>query len=136
MATSSAISPRALLVVAAGGIAGSLLRWAFSLWIPSSGFPLSTLLVNYIGSGILMAVVVFANHHPAAKWWWRPALGSGFCGGFTTYSAFAVKVEQYLQANRYGAAIGYMTASIIGTYLIIIAIHKMANQSLQRAGHV
>lgn len=122
-------------MVALGGIAGSLLRWACSIWIPSKSFPLSTLLVNYLGAGILMAIVVFANHHPGAKWWWRPLLGSGFCGGFTTYSAFAVKVEQYLSANNAPAAIGYMAASLFGTYLIVVSVHSISLRWLQRAGH-
>ena len=124
-----------ILFVALGGIAGSLLRWAFSLWLPNTGFPFGTLLVNYLGAGILMGLVVFANHHPAIKWWWRPLLGSGFCGGFTTYSAFAVKVESYIQAKDFHAAIGYMAASILGTYLIVIAIHNLSMHWLKKAGH-
>ena len=112
-------------VVALGGIAGSLFRWLMSLAIVEHGFPWATLLDNYIGSGLLMALVVYSNQHPSPKWWWRPALGSGFCGGFTTYSAFAVKVDEYMRGQEYFAAGAYIAASVVGTYVVVVTVHKI-----------
>lgn len=117
-------------VVALGGIAGSLLRWLMSLAIVDHGFPWATLLDNYIGSGLLMALVVYSNNHPSPKWWWRPALGAGFCGGFTTYSAFAVKVDEYMRAHNYFAATSYISASVVGTYFVVVTVHKLMNTRL------
>lgn len=112
------------MVVALGGIIGSLARWAVSLGIHEDGFPWATLLVNYMGVAFLMAIVVYSNNHPSPKWWWRPALGSGFCGGFTTYSAFAVQVQRYLTENNFSGAIAYITVSIVGSYIIAVSVHK------------
>ena len=103
-----------------------------SLMIVEHTFPWATLLDNYIGSGLLMALVVYANQHKAPRWWWRPALGSGFCGGFTTYSAFAVKVDEYMRAHNYFAATLYMAASVIGTYIIVVTVHKFMTQRVIR----
>ncbi len=124
------INTKSLGVVALGGIAGSLTRWAISLLIVEHGFPWATLLDNYIGSGLLMAIVVYVNHHQSPRWWWRPALGSGFCGGFTTYSAFAVKVDEYMRAHDYLAATLYIGASVIGTYVIVVTVHKVMTKKL------
>ena len=83
--------------------------------------------MNYLGTGLLMWLIVYSNKHPSPKWWWRPALGTGFCGGFTTYSAFAVQVEEYFSHNNAGGAIAYVTASIVGSYIIAVYVHKAAS---------
>ena len=62
--------------VAIGGVVGSLARWLVSLGIVDHGFPWATLLVNYVGSVILTALVLYTKHHKSHKWWWRPALGT------------------------------------------------------------
>ncbi len=103
-----------------------------ALALNEHGFPWATLLDNYIGSGLLMALVVYINHHQAPRWWWRPALGSGFCGGFTTYSAFAVKVDEYMRSHNYLGATLYMGASVIGTYVIVVSVHKAMTKRVSR----
>ena len=110
--------------MAFGGIVGSLSRWAVSLGIVDHGFPWATLLVNYLGSVILMALLLYVKHHKSPRWWWRPALGAGFCGGFTTYSAFALKVDQYIAHNNFAAAMEYTLASILGTYILVYATNE------------
>jgi CrcB protein len=102
------------------------------LLIVDHGFPWATLIVNYIGSGFLMALVVYVNHHQSPQWWWRPALGAGFCGGFTTYSAFAVKIDQYLNAANYLSAILYVAASIVGTYVVVVSVHKIMTKRVSQ----
>jgi CrcB protein len=101
-----------------------------SLAIVDHGFPWATLLDNYIGSGLLMALVVYSNNHASPKWWWRPALGAGFCGGFTTYSAFAIKVDEYMRVHNYFAATSYIAASVVGTYFVVVSVHKLMSKRL------
>jgi len=107
-------------MVAAGGIAGSLARWLLSLLIPTphDGFPWATLITNYVGSILLAIVIVFVTHHEAPRWWWRPLFGTGFCGGFTTYSAFALQVDQLINDGRVVIALSYVVASLVGGFAI------------------
>jgi len=111
--------------VASGGVIGSLARWLVSLGIVDHGFPWATLLVNYVGSVILAALVLYAKHHKSHKWWWRPAIGTGFCGGFTTYSAFALKIDQYLSNGNIHSVLTYSLASLVGTYILVFATNEM-----------
>ena len=111
--------------VASGGVIGSLARWLVSLGIVDHGFPWATLLVNYVGSVILTALVLYAKHHKSHKWWWRPAIGTGFCGGFTTYSAFALKIDQYLSNGNIHSVLTYSLASLVGTYILVFATNEM-----------
>ena len=117
-------------VVALGGIAGSLARWVISLAMDEKGFPWATLTVNYIGSVILITVLLYAKHHKDKRWWWRPALGSGFCGGFTTYSTFALKVDRYFAVHDYTSALSYAAASLIGTYILVLITHELLKKKL------
>jgi len=110
---------KTLSVVSLGGIVGSLSRWGVSLLIVDHGFPWATLLVNYLGAVLLTAIVLYIGQHKSPRWWWRPALGTGFCGGFTTYSAFAVKIDQYINTQNYHTIVTYALASIIGTFILV-----------------
>ncbi len=111
---------KSLGVIAVGGMVGSLARWAIAGAMDESSFPWATLLVNYLGAVLLALLIVYMEEHPALKWWWQPLLGTGFCGGFTTYSAFAVEVDGYLTTGQSGKALAYIVASLAGTYLLVV----------------
>ncbi len=98
--------------------------------MPDRGFPWATLLVNYIGSVLLAILLIVIKTHKSPQWWWRPALGAGFCGGFTTYSAFAVKMDQYFNDGKINSAIAYALASLVGTYLLIFAVNEIYRTKL------
>ena len=110
--------------VALGGIIGSLARWVISLAVPNHLFAWGTLTVNYLGSVILTALVVYVKHHPNPSWWWRPAIGTGFCGGFTTYSAFALKLDQYIGAKNIHSLLEYALASLIGSFILVYVTYE------------
>ena len=124
---------KTLSVVSLGGIVGSLSRWGISLVIVDPSFPWATLLVNYVGSVLLTIVVLYSKQHESPKWWWRPALGTGFCGGFTTYSAFAVKIDQYINNHDYTSLVTYALASLIGTFILVLATSEVLDRRWSKA---
>lgn len=75
------------LLVALGAALGAPLRYAVAVTLDGRlGFPSGTLLVNLVGSGLFG---VFAALSLGEAAW--ALLGTGFCGAFTTFSAFAVQ---------------------------------------------
>ena len=98
------------LLVFIGGAAGAVCRFAISIQmkrIISVEFPLSTFLINLIGSfllGLLLAV------HTGGSL--QLLLGTGFLGGFTTFSTFQVEnVTLYLKRNYRTLAL-YLAMSV------------------------
>jgi fluoride exporter len=85
---------RELLAVIVGGMLGTGLRFAIDSLLPHdpTGFPVSTLIVNVVGSLVLAYLV--ARVWPVAKPWLRAGLGAGMLGSFTTFSALAVSLVQ------------------------------------------
>lgn len=83
------------LLVALGALVGAPLR--FVLVRLDAEFPTGMLLVNVLGSGLFG---LFAALSPGEAWW--ALLGTGFCGGFTSFSTFALQSVQ--RGLRGGAA--------------------------------
>lgn len=109
---------KTLLIVGFGGAIGSIFRyltnWFVSKYFQSS-FPISTLLVNVLGS-LLIGVLIgyfgkyFPENHPL-----KLLLIVGFCGGFTTFSSFALENYNLLQNNQQITTYLYMATTIILT---------------------
>ncbi|NNE73276.1 MAG: fluoride efflux transporter CrcB [Acidimicrobiales bacterium] len=102
-----------LLWIMLGGMAGASLRW----WVrdvvdTAGGFPTGTFLVNIIGS-FLIGVVL---HHRELTSSHRAAIGTGFCGGLTTFSTFAVELAEFRRADDLALGVGYLLASLVAAY--------------------
>jgi CrcB protein len=104
------------VAAALGGALGALGRWGVAEALPHGpgSWPWATLLVNLTGClvlGLLLGAV-FARRPDSA--WLRPFLGTGVCGGYTTFSAFAVESVQLTDAGRPGIAAGYALVTVVG----------------------
>lgn len=79
-----------VLLVALGAAMGAPLRfWVGHHLDHHDGFPAGTLLVNVVGSTLLGALTALSLSGSLLA-----LLGVGFCGGLTTYSAFAVRTHE------------------------------------------
>jgi fluoride exporter len=115
-----------LLVAVAGGV-GAVARFVLDGLIRSrvtSLVPAGTLVINVSGSLLLGLVtgVVLAGAEPAD---FRVVLGTGFLGGYTTFSTAMIETVRLLQQRRWVAAgvngIGMMLlglgAAVLGVFL-------------------
>lgn len=111
-----------VLVVATGGAIGSVLRFGVQKWLNLS-FPFGTLSVNLIGcffAGWLMAMFI-KGMNPQAYLFFM----TGFCGGFTTFSAFSSESVQLLLIDRWIAFCLYVILSVAGGLLATILAYKL-----------
>ena len=113
----AALRPAAIGLVLAGGAVGTAAREAVVLLVPSiGGLPLAILLINLAGAFVLGALLEALQRRgpdEGRRRLLRLALGTGFCGGFTTYSTLAVGVAVPLTTGAGGLAVGYGLGSVL-----------------------
>ncbi len=107
-------SVQGLLAVALGGAVGVSLRYWLTLLLPvvNGKFPTAVLMANIAGC-FLMGLIVGSglasdNHHL------RLLLLTGFCGGFTTMSAFALEFQLLWRDHNATTASVYLLLSVVG----------------------
>lgn len=107
------------LAVFLGGGAGAVCRYLLAVLLKNPSrlpaFPLSTFLVNLVGSLLIGILSAYALKHPQDFKLYRLLLVSGFCGGFTTFSSFSYENIQLLQKGDYLTAFLYIFLSLLGS---------------------
>jgi CrcB protein len=108
--------PGILVTIAMGGMLGTGVRaWvSASVHLAPDTFPWSTFWVNVIGSFILgVGLALILERFPPSRYL-RPFFATGFCGGFTTFSTFAVEADLLVQGSSDPIALAYLGASVVG----------------------
>jgi fluoride exporter len=136
--TGSTSNPRNTAIlyacVAAGGILGSVARWVASLLIPVvSGFPYATLFVNITGSFIIgfYGTLSGPDGRLFATTRQRQFVMTGFCGGYTTFSAFSLETIRLLRDGMNHTALSYIAVSVV-TWLVAVWLGHMLASRLNR----
>ena|SRR5687767_407223 len=112
-----------LAMIALGGAAGSVARYLLGGMVQrlaGIAFPIGTLAVNVSGSfvaGLLLRYFMNDQTQPLL----RGALIIGFCGGFTTFSAFTAETLGLVEGGAYGRAASYVAASVAMSLLAVFA---------------
>ena len=112
-----------LLLIFLGGGLGSVLRYLISKSLNSETLflPYETFTVNILGSLLLGLIVGFAARHEFFSSNLILFLAVGFCGGFTTFSSFALENQALLRSgdylNFFFYAFGSITLGILAVFL-------------------
>ena len=124
-----------VFAVAAGSALGGVARYLVSSALAdrhSGGFPLGTLVVNIVGSFVLGALVRYTTVAPALSPMLRLLIGAGFCGGFTTFSAFSVETLDLVQRGEHTRALLYVSLSIVTGLAAAVAGMSLAATFVER----
>jgi len=106
---------QALLIVGAGSFVGGMLRYGISKWVQIkllTTYPFGTFTVNIVGCLIIGLVMGMSERYNISSEW-RLLLVTGFCGGFTTFSAFSIETMALLRDAQYLPAFLYIAGSVI-----------------------
>ncbi|MEI2642264.1 MAG: fluoride efflux transporter CrcB [Candidatus Nanopelagicales bacterium] len=101
-------------VVMVGAGFGAAARYALDRRMSRhpSLFPRGTFTINLLGSFLLGFIVGIA---PTAGL--IALLGTGFCGGFTTFSTFSYELVRLVEENKLRSALSYLAASLAVGFL-------------------
>ncbi|MFD1565537.1 fluoride efflux transporter CrcB [Haloarchaeobius amylolyticus] len=106
------VDPDPAHVVGTGGAIGAILRYwvgqRVSSRVPNSQFPLSTFVVNVVGSFVLGFVVLAGAGESTLQ-----LVGTGICGSFTTFSSFSVETVRLYERGDRGRAVGNAVANLV-----------------------
>ena len=99
-----------ILIVGAGGGLGSICRYLTALVFKTAVFP-GTILINVVGC-FLIGLFVGLEMRQITDNNFKLFMIVGFCGGFTTFSAFSMENFQLLEREKYLSVLLYIGISI------------------------
>jgi fluoride exporter len=122
------------LLMIGGGIGTNARYWLgqlFAQFQRKLEFPWATFFINVSGSIILGIVASIYLHHqdPCHRKWYL-LLGTGFCGGFTTFSAFSLETLELIQDDKIWWAILYVFGSVGGGLLGVWLAVKLSSPQM------
>ncbi len=106
---------RTILYIAFGGAIGSVLRYFIAIIVNkfwTNSFPLATFLINIVGCFLIGVIIGFLEKNNLSDSTLKFLLVTGFCGGFTTFSAFELENINLFQNQNSIIALLYIGASI------------------------
>jgi fluoride exporter len=123
---------RTVAAVFAGGALGTLARAALAEAFPhaATAWPWPTFAVNIAAAFLLGYFVTRLQERLPLSSYRRPLLGTGVCGGLSTFSTMQVEIGKMISAGAWWLAAGYAAASIAAGYA---AIH-LATAMVRRVG--
>ena len=115
------IDRREIAAIFAGGAIGTLLRAGLSeaFPLPPTAWPWPIFAVNIVAAFLLGYSVTRLQERLPLSSYRRPLLGTGLCGGLSTFSTMQVEILKMIDAHDWGLAIGYAAASVAAGYAAI-----------------
>ncbi|CAN5185626.1 fluoride efflux transporter CrcB [soil metagenome] len=120
-----------ILIIGLGGMAGTVARFLTVIMVARavpSTFPLGTFVVNVIGCFVMGIVFGLASRFEWLNPEWRFFLATGFCGGFTTFSAFAYENLTLIE-NRDYITFALNTVLSVGVCLAAVFLGLLVTRS-------
>jgi CrcB protein len=112
---------RELAAVFIGGAVGTAARAGLATVLVSdpARWPWATFIVNIVGAFLLGYFTTRLLERLPLSSYRRPMLGTGLCGGLTTFSTMQVETVRMIEHQHYGLAVGYTVASIAAGLLAV-----------------
>jgi len=122
---------RELAAIFAGGFVGAIARAELAQAIPggAGGWPWATFVVNIVGAFALGYFTTRLQERLPLSAYRRPLLGTGFCGGLTTFSTMQVELLRMLDAGNLGLACAYTGASVVAGFTAVMVATNLVRRA-------
>ncbi len=117
-----------IIVVGLGGFVGAVCRYLIGL-LPVNEvtvFPIKTFIINIVGCIVIGMITVEATRNNTLNPQLLLFLKVGVCGGFTTFSTFALETAELIKNGNALVAFAYMLGSVLVGVGVIFAIEYFA----------
>jgi fluoride exporter len=129
-----AIVSHPIFLVGLGSAVGGVLRYYLGRFVDTGlggpDFPWGTFAINVSGSFVLGVLALLINERlPPDFRWAYLLLGTGFCGGFTTFSTFEWETFQLVRGGSMWLALGNVFGSVLagfaGVFLALLVVYGL-----------
>jgi CrcB protein len=112
---------RELAAIFAGGCLGAVARAELAQALPThpGQWPWATFIVNVVGAFLVGYFITRLQERLPLSAYRRPLLGTGLCGGLTTFSTMQLEMLRMLDAGDTGLAVAYALASVAAGFLAV-----------------
>ena len=126
-----------MLMLMLGGAIGTWARYGLGRWFNSQpwgqSFPYGTLFINVTGSFLLgAAAVIILERLPPQHQDLYLLVGTGFCGGYTTFSTFEWETFKLIRDGSYGPALANALGSVMAGFVGVLLAVALVGTLLPR----
>jgi fluoride exporter len=122
---------RELAAIFVGGFAGAVARAELLEALPFrvGSWPWATFIVNVVGAFLLGYFMTRLQERLPVSAYRRPLLGTGLCGGLTTFSTMQLELLRMLDADQVGLALAYALASVTAGFLAVAVATNLVRRA-------
>ena len=122
---------RELAAVFVGGFVGAVARAGLAQALPADAgeWPWATFVVNLAGAFLLGYFTTRLQERLPLSAYRRPLLGTGFCGGLTTFSTMQVELLRMLDVDDFALAAAYALASVLLGFCAVAAATNLVRRA-------
>ena len=112
---------RVLAAIFVGGFIGAIARAGLVELLPhdTSEWPWPTFIANLAGAFLLGYFTTRLQERLPLSAYRRPFLGTGLCGGLTTFSTMQLELLWMLDDEHFGLAVTYASVSVLVGFLAV-----------------
>jgi CrcB protein len=129
-----------MVLLLLGGAVGTYCRYLLGRWLGQHPWaqvfpPLGTMVINVSGSFILgFAAVIILERLPPEHQDWYLLIGTGFCGGYTTFSTFEWETFKLVRDGSWWLALANVLGSVVAGFLGVLLGVALAGWFFPRQG--
>jgi CrcB protein len=122
---------REIAAIFIGGFVGAIGRAELAQVLPThpGQWPWATFIVNLVGAALVGYFTTRLQERLPLSAYRRPLLGTGLCGGLTTFSTMQVELLRMLDRGDIGLAIAYALVSVVAGVVIVATASNLTRRA-------